>query len=104
MGRILVIDEDSLFLTRVHSMLSSGTREVFTAKTAEEGLAVARTQMLEVALIEKSLGNASGWPVSLYLKQLQPDLEIIVMTANASVDSAVDALQTGVFDYLRKPF
>ena len=60
-------------------------------------------QELDVALIDKNLGDGSGLDVARALKQAKPDVEVILVTGYASLDSAIAAVQIGAYDYVTKP-
>src|SRR5207248_5227894 len=68
-----------------------------------EALTIANQGSLAVALVDKNLQGASGLDLSRKLKATQPALEIILITGYASVETAIEAVQIGAFDYLTKP-
>src|SRR3954465_7726759 len=101
--RILVVDDDRVVVEVLTSLLDDPDREIVTADCAAGALAHARQGELAVALVDKNLGADSGLALSRQLKQLQPELEVILITGYASIESAMEAVQIGAFDYLTKP-
>jgi PAS domain S-box-containing protein len=103
MSRLLVVDDEPVIRDVLRRLLGSRGRIVEVAAGVEDALALARSQILDVALVDKNLIGASGLDLARQLKQLQPDLEIILLTGYASLESAIEAVQIGAFDYLQKP-
>jgi two-component system cell cycle sensor histidine kinase/response regulator CckA len=101
--RILVVDDERVVIEVLSSLLEDPDRELVTAETATAALQHARAGELAVALVDKNLGSDSGLALSRELKQLQPELEVILITGFASIESAIEAVQIGAFDYLTKP-
>ncbi len=104
MSHVLVVDDEQVILTVLSRCLRTPERQVTVASSTEEALAQARATAFDVALVDKNLGAESGLELIKALRALQPETEIILMTAFASLDSAIDAFPLGIADYLRKPF
>ncbi|MGI5863567.1 MAG: response regulator [Myxococcales bacterium] len=104
MNRILLVDDEPVILTVLKEFLTGPERELLLAGTAAEALGVAvAASSIEVALVDKNLPDRSGLEVARELKHLHPDAEVILMTAYASIDSAIEAVKVGAFDYISKP-
>jgi signal transduction histidine kinase len=101
--RILVVDDDRVVVEVLSSLLDDPDREIVTADCSAAALDHARAGELAVALVDKNLGADSGLDLSRQLKQLQPEVEVILITGYASIESAIEAVQIGAFDYLTKP-
>ncbi len=101
--RILVVDDDRVVVEVLTSLLDDPDREIVSADSAAGALEHARQGELAVALVDKNLGADSGLSLCRELKQLQPELEVILITGYASIESAIEAVQIGAFDYLTKP-
>lgn len=102
-GNILIVDDDRDFAKSLGNILvKEGYRiEIaYSGKAAEEVLSHFSP---EVALIDIRLGKSSGVELIAKLKQLQPDLSCVMISAYASVDTARQALKQGAYDYLCKP-
>jgi two-component system, cell cycle sensor histidine kinase and response regulator CckA len=103
MPSILIVDDEPVVLDVLKRLLEEEGREIALAGSPEEAMRVAAGGPLEVALIDKNLQGASGLDLSRKLKALQPELEVILITGYASLDTAIEAVQIGAFDYLTKP-
>jgi PAS domain S-box-containing protein len=101
--RILVVDDERVVVEVLGSLLDDPDREILTADCSARALEHARTGEIAVALVDKNLGADSGLTLARQLKQVQPEIEIILITGYASVESAIEAVQIGAFDYLTKP-
>src|SRR5512138_2644902 len=104
MPRILIVDDEPVILSVLKSILTAPDREFFTAGTANAALQLAmQVPSLEVALVDKNLPDRTGLDVARELKHLHPEIEVILLTAYASLDSAIEAIKVGAFDYISKP-
>ncbi len=104
MPRILLVDDESAILAMLEGILAAPDREFLLAGTAAQAEELAaKAGSVEVALVDKNLPDRSGLEVARALKRLHPDVEIILLTGYASLDSAIEAIQVGAFDYLEKP-
>jgi two-component system cell cycle sensor histidine kinase/response regulator CckA len=104
MATILIVDDEPVILDVFRRFLEAEDREIVLAGSARE--AIARGEQpaeLDVALVDKNLGDGSGLDVARALKVSKPDVEVILVTGYASFDSAVQAMQIGAFDYVTKP-
>ena len=103
MPNILIVDDEPVVLDVLRRLLEEQSREIALAGTPDEAIRIAERGPLEVALVDKNLQGASGLDLSRKLKALQPELEVILITGYASLDTAIEAVQIGAFDYLTKP-
>lgn len=103
MHRILLVDDEAVVLEVLASLLEEPEREIVCARNGAEALAAARDGELAVALVDKNLGSESGLDLSRQLKAASPNIEILLITGYASIESAIEAVQIGAFDYLTKP-
>jgi NtrC-family two-component system response regulator AlgB len=100
---LVVDDEPNIRRTLELHLLSSGHR-VRTASSAEEAVRAAEREPFDVAFVDIRLGARSGLDILPRLRRSSPAGHLVVMTAYASLDSAVEALRNGAEEYLRKPF
>jgi len=104
MNKILLVDDEPVILTVLKGILARGDREFISAENAAQALQLAhQSSVLEVALVDKNLPDRNGLEVARELKQLHPDVEVILLTGYASLDSAIEAVKIGAFDYIQKP-
>ena len=103
MPRLLIVDDEPMVLDVLRRLLLEPGRDVEVASGPEGALEIADRLPIDVALVDKNLLGASGLDLSRKLKTLQPELEVILITGYASLETAVEAVQIGAFDYLTKP-
>ncbi|MGC4120307.1 MAG: response regulator [Myxococcales bacterium] len=104
MNKILLVDDEPVILTVLKGILAREDREFAAAENAAQALQLANeSQSLEVALVDKNLPDKNGLEVARELKHMHPDVEVILLTGYASLDSAIEAVKVGAFDYIQKP-
>ncbi len=103
-GRILVIDDDQAVLQSCRTILEDEGHEVDVAPDGAEGLALLRRRPFDLALIDLRMAGMSGVQVLEQTTAIDPDLVAIIFTAYGTIESAVEAVQKGAFNYLTKPF
>jgi len=102
--RILVVDDDQDFADTLARLLDLEGYEVGHAYSIADAQAALDRFPAEVALIDVRMGEDSGLGLVSALRQRRPEIICIIMTAYSSIQTAVEALQEGAYDYLRKPF
>ncbi len=104
METILVID-DELFMRRLcDDMLALRGFKVLTAENAKEGLARLEKGGIDVVLLDIMMPDLTGIEFLPVIKKTDPSISVIIMTAYASLETAIEALKKGAYDYIRKPF
>jgi two-component system, cell cycle sensor histidine kinase and response regulator CckA len=104
MATILIVDDEPVILDVFRRFLEGDGRTLLLAGSAREALEVGgKATHLDVAIVDKNLGDGSGLDVARSLKEAKPDVEVILVTGYASIDSAIQAVQIGAFDYVTKP-
>ncbi len=102
--RTLVVDDEPNIRSTLSLCLEAIGCEVHTAGGAREALAVVERRPFDVVFLDLRLGQADGLALVPELLRLAPQLAIVVITAYASIESAVSAIKSGAADYLPKPF
>jgi len=104
MARLLIVDDEPVILDVFRRFLEGEGRTLTLAGSAHEAMArAAEPGEIDVALVDKNLGDGSGLDVARRLKSMKPDVEVILVTGYASLDSAIEAVQIGAYDYVTKP-
>ncbi len=103
-AKILVVDDDKIVLRAVTEILQREGYQVVAIDDAVEGLAASKDPSFDVAVLDIKMPNLSGMDLLKAFKQQRPDVEVIMMTAFATVETAVEAVKAGAYDYLTKPF
>lgn len=101
--RILVIDDDPLLRKTLGDILGVKGFDVVKAENGAAGLARAKTELFNVVVVDLRLPDISGIEVMSKVKAGSSATEVIILTGNATLDSAIDATNKGAFSYLLKP-
>jgi DNA-binding NtrC family response regulator len=102
-GRILIVDDE---LVVRDSLAKWFTSEGYTARPvngAREALEIITQAEFDIALLDIKMPGMDGMELQARLKEADPDLTVVIMTGYASVDTAVQALKRGAYDYITKP-
>jgi two-component system phosphate regulon sensor histidine kinase PhoR len=104
--KILVIDDEAVMRDGCCRILADEGCEVLTAPNGEEGLAAIKgdPEGFEVVLLDLKMPGMSGMEVLEAALEANPNLLVVVVTGYATVDSAVEAMKKGAYDFLPKPF
>lgn len=104
-ARILVVEDEAVVQDVLSRLLKPQGFKVKTLGRGDEALAeLERTQDYDLVITDLMLPGASGLEVLKRARELAPQLPVILITAFATVDSALDAMKGGAFDYITKPF
>jgi DNA-binding NtrC family response regulator len=103
-GMLLLVDDEPLLLRALQRILRTEGHRVVTASCPDEMRPALDDPALDVILLDLFLGTANGLDILDQVKSSRPEVEVIVMTGHASVESAVGCMRRGAFDYLEKPF
>lgn len=99
---LLIIDDDPEVLKSLQFWLKNEGYSVFTAMDKKQALEMIKKESIAVCLVDMRLKNEDGLRLSAELKSMDERLRIIMITAYPTHESAVEAMKTGVFDYLSK--
>ncbi|HRV96455.1 MAG TPA: response regulator, partial [Anaerolineae bacterium] len=103
-ARILVVDDEENIRSSLQEMLSLTGYNVIAVESGEAALKlIAGQEKFDLALIDIKLEGLTGIEVLAMLRRLTPETVVIILTANASLETAVEALRYGAHDYLFKP-
>ncbi len=102
-GAILVVDDDADMREVVHDMLKDRGHQVTTAGSGQEALQLLGEEDYAVVLTDLRMKGLQGLELLTEIKRLYPDINVILMTAFGSVETAVEAMKHGASDYLTKP-
>jgi two-component system response regulator HydG len=102
--RLLVVDDDPRVLAIVERFAGGLGFEVVVRQSGEEALACLAAVRPDAALVDLRMGELSGLDVLRAMRAADPDCQVILMTGNATVDTAIEAVKAGALDYLSKPF
>ncbi len=104
MARILVVDDEPSMRRILAGMLGDAGHEVLQADGVKAALGEARSGTFDLVLTDQKMRDGSGMELLEALKELDSSLPVILVTAFATVDLAVEAMRHGAFDFITKPF
>src|SRR5512146_2971030 len=101
---VLVIDDDEAVLQSCETILEDAGHEVALAATASDGLDMLKQEHFDLALIDLKLPGMNGLEVLQRASEISPDLVPIIFTGFATIETAVEAVRKGAYNYITKPF
>ncbi len=104
MATILIVDDEPNYRVVLSELLKDEGFEVFTAADGVEGLACVKESDLDAVVTDMQMERMNGLEFMHKIKEIVPDLPVIVITAFADVEKAVTAMKAGAHNYLAKPF
>ena len=103
-GTILVIDDEAVMREILETLLTREGYDVRLTSNGEQGLELARALPFDAAVVDVMMPGLNGIQTLEELKKLDEDLPVVMITAFASVESAIAAMKRGAFHYVTKPF
>ncbi len=101
--RVLIVDDEEELVRAFRKKLSREGFAVFTAATGGEALAMVKEHSFDVCVLDIRLPDVDGVKLLEMLKEVEPNLEIVMLTGHASIDTAIQSMKRGAYDYLSKP-
>ncbi|HCG88627.1 MAG TPA: sigma-54-dependent Fis family transcriptional regulator, partial [Alteromonas macleodii] len=101
---ILIVEDDAGLREALLDTLLLGNYEVVAADCAEEALMVLSSRSVDLVVSDIQMGEMSGLTLLKSIKTKYPNMPVLLMTAYATIDDAVQAMRDGATDYLSKPF
>ncbi len=103
-ARLLIVDDDPVALDLLREVLSKESYEVASALSAEEAISQGIENIFDVIITDVRMGEKDGMDVLRSFKKTSPETAVIMITAFGSIDTAIEAIREGAFDYISKPF
>src|SRR5689334_7379845 len=100
---VLVVDDEPSNQTSLAKIFQREGMRVFTADGARSALEVARKHKVQVVLTDLMMPGTNGVELMRALKEISPDTEVVMMTAYGTVETAVQAMREGAYDFVEKP-
>lgn len=102
--RVLIVDDVEVVREVLEHIVTRLGRECHNARTGAEARGLLSRLEFDCAIIDKNLPDTQGTDLLAHVKRVSPGTEVLLITGYANIESAVDALRLGAFDYLVKPF
>lgn len=104
MTKILIVDDEPRILLLMKSLMKANGFEVETAKDGAEALEMVRKGGIEIVVTDLRMTPMDGMQLFREIRSFNAAIPVILLTAYASVETAIEAMKSGIFDYLTKPF
>jgi len=103
-ARLLVVDDDPVTIDLLHEVLSKEGHEVSTALSGEDAIAQGMDHFFDIVITDVRMGEKDGMEVLRFFRKNAPDTTVIMITAFGSIETAIEAIREGAYDYISKPF
>lgn len=100
---VLIIDDEEVQVQSLKTFLSKRGFKIFTANSGEAGLEIIKENNIDITLTDFKMPGWDGLTTLKKIKEVNPEIDVVVMTAFGTIDSAVALMKSGAFDYLTKP-
>ncbi len=100
---LLIVDDEERFLSTTRKLLEKKGIHTFTANSGSAGYEVLESNPVDVVVLDVKMPGMSGMGVLKRIRKDFPEVEVIMLTGHATVQTAVGGIKYGAFDYLMKP-
>ena len=104
MERILVVDDEAFIRENLERILEEDGYRPYSTASGDEAVREVSEEEIDLVLLDLNLGKKSGLDVLRAMREVDPDVLVIIITGYGTVESAVEALKMGAYDYIKKPF
>lgn len=104
MAKVVIIDDEAAILELMTKLVRSTGHHVTGCLTGTEGMAAIRNQKPELVIVDLRIGDINGLDIVNMCREDFPSTAVIMVTGHGSIETAVEAMRLGAFDYLTKPF
>jgi len=104
MEKILIVDDEAFIRENLERILAEDGYRALSTESGETAVSLVGEEEIDLVLLDLNLGSKSGLDLLRQLKEIDPDLLVIIITGYGTVESAVEALKLGAYDYIKKPF
>jgi two-component system response regulator AtoC len=102
--KILVVDDEAIVRESLSDWLKDAGYQVFTAENGPKALEIIGREQMGIVITDLVMPGMDGIELMRRAKQIQPDIEVIIITAYGSIPTAIAAMKDGAYDYIEKPF
>jgi DNA-binding NtrC family response regulator len=103
-ARLLVVDDEPIALKNLERVLEKEGYAVTTASSGQAALRLLRQRSFDVVLTDLRMEKVDGMEVLRRSREIDPDVEVILITGYAAIDTAIEAMKQGAYHYVAKPF
>jgi two-component system response regulator AtoC len=102
--QVLIVDDEPNLRKILSAQLSRDGYDVMTAEDGEQGLSLLKDNHIDLVITDLKMPKVDGMTLLKRALELEPELPVVVITAHGTIDTAVEALKLGAFDFVTKPF
>lgn len=102
--KILIVDDELILRESLAGWLKRDGHDVALAASGEEAMKILKDSRFDILLVDIKMEGMSGLDVLRQVKESDPDIAVVMITAYGSIATAIDAMKNGAYDYLLKPF
>ena len=103
-AHLLIVDDDPVAIDLLREVLSKEGYQVSVGMSGEEAIARGADSLFDIIITDVRMGETDGVEVLRFFKRTSPETIVIMVTAFGSIDTAIEAIREGAFDYISKPF
>ena len=104
MEKILIVDDEAFIRENLERILAEDGYRPLSTDSPEDAVRIVAEEEISLVLLDLNLGSRSGLDVLKAMKEVDPDILVIIITGYGTVESAVEAIKIGAYDYIKKPF
>jgi len=104
MEKILIVDDEAFIRENLERILVEDGYRSYSTESPDEAVRQVAEEEVDLVLLDLNLGDKSGLDVLREMREVDPDVLVIIITGYGTVESAVEALKMGAYDYIKKPF
>ncbi len=104
MEKILIVDDEIFIRENLERILAEDGYRTLSTSSPEDAIQIVGEEEIGLVLLDLNLGSSSGLDVLRAMREVDPEILVIIITGYGTVESAVEALKIGAYDYIKKPF
>ncbi len=104
MEKILIVDDEAFIRENLERIIAEDGYRPISTESPENAIKIVAEEDISLVLLDLNLGSSSGLDVLRAMREIHPDILVIIITGYGTVESAVEALKIGAYDYIKKPF
>lgn len=104
MEKILIVDDEAFIRENLERLIAEDGYRPISTESPEDAIRIVAEEEISLVLLDLNLGSSSGLDVLRAMREADPEILVIIITGYGTVESAVEALKIGAYDYIKKPF
>ncbi|MFP4083469.1 MAG: response regulator [Desulfonatronovibrio sp.] len=101
--KVLLVDDEQEFLKALSQRMQAKGLEITPATSGEEAIEAVKDEFFDAVVLDMMMPNLDGIETLKKIKEVNPDVQVILLTGHATVDKGIEAMKLGAMDFLEKP-